>query len=323
MPTVGTARSAAQSWIKEYARSLPTYGGCFVAGSTVDLPATATLPPTSDIDLTVITAPGTTAPGKLRHDGILLDVSHLPWSEIGTAEQVLASYPLAPSFRTDTILDDPTGRLRPLQAAVAAGFAEPRWITARRDHTFARIERNLRGPDGGGYPERVLAWLFAIGVTCHSVLVAARRNPTVRLRYPAARKVLDPADYERLVRLLVPGELSAERVRVHLDGLEAVFDAVASRGRAAYPFGSDLRPEARTVAIDGSRALVEAGLHREAMFWIVATYARCHTVLADVGPAFEAAVADLDGTDLDPHRVQVYLPELRELTDRIIADGSA
>ena len=58
---------------------------------------------------------------------------------------------------------------------------------------------------------------------------------------------------------------------------------------------------ARPVVAQGCAELVAAGAHREAMFWVVATFARCHAILAAdaperevvVRPAFEAALADL------------------------------
>ena len=48
---------------------------------------------------------------------------------------------------------------------------------------------------------------------------------------------------------------------------------------AELPAASDvdvvvITPAARPIAIDGSRELIEAGAHREAVFWIVATFAR-------------------------------------------------
>jgi hypothetical protein len=78
------------------------------------------------------------------------------------------------------------------------------------------------------------------------------------------------------------------------------------RPRAAdprLPFAADLTPAARPVAIDGSRELVAAGNHREAVFWVVATAARCQTALNAMAPAlaaereraFRALVADLTG----------------------------
>lgn len=69
------------------------------------------------------------------------------------------------------------------------------------------------------------------------------------------------------------------------------------------PYAADLTAAARPVAIDGSRALVAAGDHREAVFWIVATAARCQAALTaraphlarDHEPGFRALVADLVG----------------------------
>ena len=46
--------------------------------------------------------------------------------------------------------------------------------------------RNLGGvTPARPWPGQVLAWLFACGVTCHVLLVAGLRNPTVRTRYVA------------------------------------------------------------------------------------------------------------------------------------------
>ena len=69
------------------------------------------------------------------------------------------------------------------------------------------------------------------------------------------------------------------------------------------PFAADLTPAARPVAIDGSRELVDGGNHREAVFWVVATAARCQAALNVLAPAlaaereqaFRALVADLTG----------------------------
>ena len=47
-----------------------------------------------------------------------------------------------------------------------------------------------------------------------------------------------------------------------------------------FLFSGDITPQARGVAIGGSQALIDRGDHRDAMFWIVATFARCHAILA-------------------------------------------
>jgi hypothetical protein len=90
-------------------------------------------------------------------------------------------------------------------------------------------------------------------------------------------------------------------------GAPASGGAAASAGTGPYdlplPYAADLTPAARPVAIDGSRALVAAGNHREAVFWIVATAARCQVastaraaaIAEERAPEFRALVADLTG----------------------------
>ena len=54
--------------------------------------------------------------------------------------------------------------------------------------------------------------------------------------------------------------------------------------RSEFPFSSDITEPARRVAVAGSRELIERGEHREAVFWIAVTYARCMAVLEADGP---------------------------------------
>jgi hypothetical protein len=126
-------------------------------------------------------------------------------------------------------------------------------------------------------------------VTTHVLLVAGLKNPTVRRRYAAVRELL--ADYgrlefhETLLELLGCGSMSRERVEQHLATLTDTFDAAAAVSSTSFPFASDITDAARPIAIGGSRDLIERGLHREAVFWIAATYSRCQKILHHDAPA--------------------------------------
>ncbi|MFC8128280.1 hypothetical protein [Streptomyces sp. NPDC057302] len=246
---VGRARSAAVQWVAQHAQPDAGYRGAYFSGSTVGLPDDAELPPSSDVDIFVVTAADSppVKPGKLPYQGALLEVSYLPWAELASAEEVLASYHLAGSFRSDTVIDDPTGHLRTLHAHVSPRFAARPWVRRRCQDARHRIEARLAAIDTSApFHEQVNAWLFPTGVTCHVLLAAALRNPTVRLRYPAARKVL--ADYghlslyPELLRLLGCSHLAAHRVQHHLRELAATFDATAEVARTPYFFSSDITP---------------------------------------------------------------------------------
>ncbi|MCX4883200.1 hypothetical protein [Streptomyces sp. NBC_00847] len=335
---VGLARSAAIQWVAQHAQPDAGFRGAYFSGSTVGLPDDAELSPSSDIDIFVVTAQEDppAKPGKLRFQDALLEVSYLPWTEIASADDVLASYHLAGSFRTDAIIDDPTGDLHKLHAHISRHFAARPWVRRRCQDARQRIETRLAAIDTSApFHEQVISWLFPTGVTCHVLLVAALRNPTVRLRYLAAREVLTDYGhlslYPELLNLLGCSHLPAQRVQHHLRELATTFDATVQVAKTPFFFSSDITPTARPIAIDGSQRLIDSGDHHEAVFWIIATFARCHTILAAdapqlhaaLAPAFQAAVTDLgiSSTRELIHRAEEvtrFLPRLWQTTEDIL-----
>lgn len=303
---VGAARAVAVQWVRgEMARD-PSIGGAFFSGSTVGLPDEAVLAPSSDVDVLLVRDAAGAKVGKFRHRGVLLEVSALTWAELGSPADVLGSWVFAPMFRADAVIADPSGRLAAIRDRVAAGFADPVWVRRRCAGVRRRIEGGLaRLDDGASLAEQVLGWVFPTSVLAVLPAVAGLRDPTVRRRYVLAREVLARygfADrYEELLASLDGGGVGPGRVREHLAGLAVTFDEAARVARTPFPFVADLSAAGRPVVLDGSAELVAAGAHREAMFWVVVTYARCHAVLAvdapererALRPAFEAVLADL------------------------------
>ncbi|MCM2410915.1 hypothetical protein [Streptomyces sp. RKAG290] len=337
---VGAARAAAVRWVAEHAPSTPGYRGAYFSGSTVGRPDDAELAPSSDVDVMVVVAEDEppAKPGKTLYGGALLEITYVPWAELDAPDEVLSSYHLAGGFRSDTVIDDPTGRLRALHEDISRRFTDRAWVRRRCLDARRRVENRLAASDASApFHEQVPAWMFPTGVTTHVLLVAALRNPTVRLRYPAARDVLTAYGqqelYPELLGLLGCAEVSARQVRHHVTELARTFDATVPVARTPFFFSSDLTGAARPIAVDGSIDLVERGDHREAVFWIIATLARCHTVLAvdapglhaERLPAFEAAAADLLGisgaADLPARREEVirFLPRLWAVTETVLA----
>ncbi|MBW7462314.1 hypothetical protein K0U00_50510, partial [Paenibacillus sepulcri] len=90
------------------------------------------------------------------------------------------------------IIADPTGYLRSLQIQVSRQFAERKWVLRRCVNAREKIENGLNSFNTAApLHDQVTSWLFPTGITTHVLLVAALRNPTVRLRYLAARGVLE------------------------------------------------------------------------------------------------------------------------------------
>ncbi|MGZ9586553.1 hypothetical protein [Paenibacillus marinisediminis] len=337
---IGCARNAAVEWVAQHASRESWFLGAYYSGSTVGQSDDTELPAVSDIDVVIVTteAEPPLKLGKFIYRGVLIEVTYLSWSQIASYEEVLRSYHLAGSFRVDTIIADPSGELRKLQALVSRHYAERVWVRRRCENVREKIVGGLQTIDPSApLHDLVTSWLFPTGVTTHVLLVAALRNPTVRLRYLAARDVLiayGRADfYPELLELLGCAHLSPQRVEHHLDGLARTFDAAAAAAKTPFFFSSDIAPAARPVAIDGSRALIRDGCHREAVFWIAATYARCHKILAadappelqrSLAPAFEDLIADLGIPTIDAlnHRaneVLHFMPRLWDVAENILS----
>ncbi|MBF8185118.1 hypothetical protein ITP53_05065 [Nonomuraea sp. K274] len=297
---VEQARQVARRWVREEGAALPGFGGAFLTGSALWAPGDAELSPASDVDVMVVADPPARI-GKFGYEGVLLEVSSVP--ALGSAHDVLSDYHLAGSFHLPCVLADPSGRLTELQRVVARDFAERPWILARCAGAMDRVRGFINGMDESApLPAQVTSWLFGTGVTTHVLLVAGLRNPTVRRRYAAVRELLAAHGrldrHEELLDLLGCASMSRARVERHLAALEKVYDAAAAVAAPAYRFDSDVSAMARPVAIDGSRELIERGLHREAVFWLVATYARCLAKRALAGEsgyqdAFLELLADL------------------------------
>jgi hypothetical protein len=336
---VGHARAAASSWVMEHASHDPAFMGAYFSGSTIAMSDDMEIPVGSDIDVVIVTTHHEPPfkLGKFEYLGALIEITYLTWSQLSSVEEVLTSYHLAGSFRMNTIISDPAKQLASLQTQVSRHFSELKWVRRRCENVRHKIENGLLAADTSApLHDQVTSWLFPTGVTTHMILVAALRNPTVRLRYLAAREVLleygFSSLYEDLLELLGCSHLTPQLVEHHLDELSQTFDAAAAVAKTPFFFSSDITAAARPIAIDGSRKLIHDGNHREAIFWIVATFARCHKILAADArpeqqaaliPSFKAVIADLGIITSEDiinrsKAVIAFLPSLTKTTEAIM-----
>jgi hypothetical protein len=340
---IGEARSLARAWIDDQVHGLPGFQGAFLTGSAIWRSPDDDLPPTSDVDMMVVLE-GPLPPvklGKVLYRGLLLDVTYLAAQELDSPDDVLGSYYLAPSFARPSIVVDPTGRLRELSEVVSKEYHRRRWITRRSEHGWSNAARYF-GALSATLPlhDQVIIWLFGTAASTIVLLCAGLRNPTVRTRYLAVRQLL--ADYgllhryEPLLGALGCARMSREQVECHLDALEPVFDAAARLVRSPFFFASDISAIARPISIGGSRDLIERGYHREAIFWIAATFARCDKILYhDASPverddhlgSFLALLEDLGvGSTAEllerARQVEEQAPRVWETAEAIMAANS-
>jgi hypothetical protein len=337
---VGTARAITAEWVMQHLSEEPWFRGAYFSGSMILLNENEKMSASSDMDVVVVMAHDETPLklGKFRYEGVLIEITYLSWSKLQSCEDVLTDYHLAGSFRINTLISDPTGHLEKLQQYVSAHFAEKTWVLRRCENARLRIEHGLKSINPSDpWHDQVTSWLFPTGVTTHVILVAALHNPTVRLRYLKVRDALMENGYEdvysELLKLLGVYDMTEQRVEHHLCALEQTFDAAVFIAKTPFFFSSDITAEARAIVIDGSRELIQSGFHREAVFWMVATFARCHKIFEVDGseeiqlkhrPAFDAMVGDLgiSSTDDLTRRagdVLDFLPKLWEIAESIIS----
>jgi hypothetical protein len=69
------------------------------------------------------------------------------------------------------------------------------------------------------------------------------------------------------------------RVEYHLAAVTEIFDFAKEIIKPPHRFASDISEVGRPISIGGSREFNDGGYHREAVYWIVATYSRFLAIL--------------------------------------------
>ncbi|MCY4078915.1 MAG: hypothetical protein OXF54_01620 [Caldilineaceae bacterium] len=335
---VGEAKLAAEKWVQREGIRLPGLEGAFITGSVTTLPDEKLLPASSDVDVTVVlTHPPTRKPGKFSYCGVLLEVTFEAPQRIFSAETVLGDPHLAGGTWVMKIVADPSGRLKRLQREVAGRYAYRQWVRRRCRAAAATASARLQSLDrSAALHERVTAWLFGTSLTALILLLAGLRAPTVRRRYVEVRDLLfehgRPGFHEQLLHLLGCADWGQSQASEHLEAVASAFERAKSLPKGDFPYAGDISAAARSVAIGGSRELIEQGLHREAVFWIVATYSRCQWILDfnccdDVGDGLQQGYLSMlndlgitSAADLEARCKQVlaFLPRVMEVAEAVM-----
>lgn len=337
--TAGEALEAARHWILNQGVPIPGFGGAYVAGSAANLEQDAELPPSSDVDVFVVVDEKPAMKlGKIRHRGALLEIVYV--DPVHSAEALLGDETAGP-FAHAHILADPTGHLAALQATVKTDYPRRCWVQKRCAAVCARIHARLDALDASSpWHDQVTTWSFGASLTTYVLLLAGLKPPTVRKRYLAARHLLAEYGrldfYEALLHTAGIAHMDAARVEHHLESIAAAFDAAKTRSKTPYRFASDISDLCRPIAIDGSRALIEEGFPREALFYMIATYSRCrhifHTDAPDLltvhDPGYNEMLADLgiaSHAELQQgcERVRAFLPQVEKTAQAIIEANPA
>lgn len=341
--TIKEAKGIAADWIAQNSDALQGSAGVFITGSTNWKPDNALLLPTSDVDLMVVLdrAQEPLHLGKFMYRNVLIDLGSISLERIETVEKVLADHAIAGNFSKDCVLSDPTGHLAELQSAVSRDFASQEWVFKRLDDAEAlSLDYYLRSlaPEQPEY-EQVESVAFGTAICADLILVAGLANTTIRTKHAAARELLHafgrPEAYETLLDMFGCAEMLTDRVSHHLDQLELAFDSASEIDKRGYRFETDFSQMARSIPIDGSRELIEQGHHRDAVFFMVLTFARCMNIFGEYGSddtvkqhasAFRTLLTDLGIESFEARKTRVEeverrLPTIRKIAESMIEDN--
>lgn len=312
------AGKCARKWVHMHAGDLPGLAGAYISGSYLAAPADAPWPASSDVDIVLVFDGGACPPkfGKMQVDGLILEVSCMDAAEFRTLEHILSTHYLAYALNAGEILFDPLGMLARLHREVKTRYAERAWVDVRCENFYGRIRQGVQGCEPGkmSLAQIVNGWAFTTALTCFPLLLADLQNCTVRKRYTAARRVLEKYGmggfYPRLLALLAPERLGREGLAGHMRELEKTFGLACgtSGASAAYPFRRDISVEGAAVAIGGSWELLDSPHPEDAVFWMLATFARCHIIF------------DMDDPRLGEERVGALWGFLADLGIRCVED---
>lgn len=285
------AKDIARTWVTEEASGQQGFFGAYISGSINWLPDDAQLPTSSDLDVVVVLdQPDLPGGGKFPYRGLMFDIAYSGHDAFQSSEAVLGNYVLAGHWTKPCILSDPSGQLTAIQPAVIQEYPRRHWVRKRCRHAHDSALTCLDAVNSSdSVPEQIISWFLGLMMSCHMVLVADLRNPTVVKCLVASQQVLAQYEYlllhESMLDILGSSQMTREHVIPLFNAYTAVFDIAASLIKTPFPFSTNIRTDTRMITIDGIDAQVERGYHREAVLWILALHSLCQQALQHDAPS--------------------------------------
>ncbi len=279
-------------WVDQEARHWPDFAGAYLWGGITAMPPDAPFSLYRDVDVVVVlTAGASDDDQEVFYRGVALEVIPRNLDSHRDAAATLANPSAGPNLATTTILADPTGILAPFQQAVAAEYGRHRWVQARCAAEQVLAEQALNAMGQAATPaERLDATRDLLGALSGLLAVAQLKRPTTRRTLALLHELLHEQGRADLhaAALAVMGSAALDVAAVEglLDQTITSFDRAAAVRRTPTPYGFAIQPHLRPYYLEGTREMIEQGLHREAVFWI-SCLDTAYVVLENDAPASE------------------------------------
>ena len=281
-----------KEWLAQEGAKTPGFCGAYLTGSINAASAKEPFPPYGDVDLHIVLREGGKASEanlQVFYRGLIIECGFKGLDDYASPEVVLANPHIAPHLVVNSILSDPTGQLTRIHEAVARAFAQRAWVMARCAYEKDRVRGHLAGLSQAKTPvEATIQLYWAANFLAGLIAVASLRTPTHRKGLILLKELLQqqgrPDLHEDLLDFLGYRQLGVERVNFYLQECGAAFDRAIEVKKTPSFFDMKLRPFIRPYAIEGAQEMIEAGYHREAMFWIEVFLAIAFAVIQNDAP---------------------------------------
>ncbi len=274
-----------RQWVEREASLLPGFAGAYLWGGITALPQDAPFPLYRDVDVALVMSEGARDENlEVLYRGVMLEVNLQALDEHRDPEAVLADPSRGPNMATTQILADPTGRLVPLQQAVAADYHRRHWVRARCEAEKRSVEKHLAALRQAATPaERLDAVWLLLNDLSGLLAVAQLKRPTTRRTLTLLADLLREQGrsdlHEEALALFGSDRMSREAVQASLDQSAIVFDRSVEVYQTPTPYGFTIRPHLRPYLTGATQEMIDEGNHREAMFWLVALASESYLVL--------------------------------------------
>jgi hypothetical protein len=277
----------AGKWVEQTGSGFPGFRGAYLAGSINELSEDEAFPLFKDVDVYVVLedpAQVAVPQAKFLYEGVLLEYVCKSVQE-HSPEEVLASMS-AETLARGRIVSDPTGFLGPLQRTVAADYARPEWIAARVERHKLLIAHLFS--QAGQSPDPVFFLGFAVLFLGGLVALASFKSPTVRRCLVVTGELLEkhgrPDLHDDFLELMGAARMEREEVVGRLEECVEAFDRAVEVIATPFYTSWNIDPGTRRYLVEGSYEMIDAGRHREAMFWIAMMHCISHMAIQNDAP---------------------------------------
>ena len=289
------ARRKTAEWLEKHASNIDGYCGAMFGGSSNFMDPNEELPIGSDIDLWMLVAEQSQCLPQKKIDGggFVIEACYHLFDHSSVPEEVLHNSYIAPHFSCDCVISDPTGKLAAVNEYVKLRFRDPDTILSRLDGVFRNGRRYFvrATDDNTDIIGKSLGYLLGIKNLASQFAVAGLGAPPVRKCLVVSRhfceerrrldihdKILDTFGFRNLTR---------DHVQSALVETEAAFERAIQVIKSSFWGDFNIEEDARSIVIDGSRALIETGYHKEAMFFVLLNCHFCHMAIRNDAPQEE------------------------------------